>query len=206
MRHDRGSMAMKHHRARRSTARNLKWIAIVVATAAPVVAWAAFKPIRILAPTWNGVTCAGRVCVEDPARLDEARRLQRNAVEAVGRKLVPLTQSPLTVFCSTRPCYRSFGGGGERGATLFDWGVILPPESWVAHIVEHEYIHMLQAQQLGLLGRQRKPDWFKEGMPFLISEPPDHDLPDYARPLLDRYRTWEQHVGRDKVWQTATDR
>jgi len=196
---------MTHRRARMNLFRALKRVGIVLLAAAPAVVWATFKPIRILAPTWNGVTCAGRVCVEDPTRLDEALRLQRDAVEAVGRKLVPLTQTPLTVFCSTRPCYRSFGGGNERGATLFDWGVILPPESWVAHIVEHEYIHMLQAQQLGLLGRQRTPDWFKEGMPFLISAPPDHDLPDYARPLLDRYQAWEQRVGRDQVWQTATD-
>ena len=77
----------------------------------------------------------------------------------------------------------------ERGATLFNWGVILPPESWVPHIVQHEYIHMLQAQQLGLVGRQQAPDWFKEGMPFFVSEPPDYDLPAYARPLVARYQS-----------------
>lgn len=91
----------------------------------------------------------------------------------------------------------------ERGATLFHLGVILPPESWVPHIVEHEYIHMLQAQELGLMGRQRTPDWFKEGMPFHVSEPPDHDLPGYARPLAERYVGWERQVGRDNVWQAV---
>ena len=171
--------------------------------AAPLVTWAAFKPVRILAPTLNGVTCTGRVCVEDPARLARAQALQRDAVDAVGEKLVALRETPLTVFCSTRACYRSFGGGAERGATLLDWGVILPPESWVAHIVEHEYIHMLQAEQLGLTGRQRTPDWFKEGMPFLVSAPPDDDLPAYARPLVARYQAWEQRVGRHEVWRAA---
>lgn len=167
----------------------------------PAIAWAAFKPIRILAPELNGVSCFDRICVEEPRRLDEARALQQAAIAAVGRKLVPLEEPPLTVFCSSRACYRSFGGGLERGATLFDWGVILPPESWVPHIVEHEYIHMLQAQELGLRGRERTPDWFKEGMPFFVSQPPEYDLPEYARPLALRYREWEQSVGRENAWR-----
>ena len=178
---------------------------LAIAVAAPAIAWASFKPVRILAPELNGVTCTGRVCVDDPAQLARAAELQRAAVTQVGIKLVPLDVAPLTVFCSTRECYRSFGGGPERGATLFDWGVILPPESWVPHIVEHEYIHMLQAQELGLLGRQRTPDWFKEGMPFHLSEPPDFDLPDYARPLAAEYSEWEKQVGRANVWRAARE-
>lgn len=183
--------------------RLLKLVAVSLVIATPAIAWATFKPVRILAPTLNGVTCANRVCVEDPALLARAQVLQRNAVSAVGRKLVPLQRAPLTVFCSSRTCYHAFGGGMERGATLFHWGVILAPESWVPHIVEHEYIHMLQAQQLGLVGRQRTPAWYKEGMPFLISEPPDYDLPAYARPLVAHYRSWEQRVGRENVWKAA---
>jgi hypothetical protein len=185
--------------------RALKLATLAALIAAPPIAWAAFKPIRILAPALNGVTCAGRVCVEQPFRLAEAQRLQDDAVAAVERKLARLEQAPLTVFCSTRQCYQSFGGGMERGATLFDWGVILPPESWVDHIVEHEYIHMLQAQQLGLLGRQRTPEWFKEGMPFLVSAPPEHDMPDYARPLVAQYLAWERRIGRENVWNAAAD-
>ena len=186
--------------------RILKLASVALLLTAPLVAWAAFKPIRILAPTLNGVTCANRVCVEDPSKFAQAAELQRSAVGEVARKLAPLDETPLTVFCSTRECYRSFGGGMERGATLIDWGVILPPESWVAHIVEHEYIHMLQAQQLGLLGRQQTPDWFKEGMPFLVSEPPDFDLPDYARPLASHYAAWEARVGRANVWTAIEER
>ena len=183
--------------------RTLKLAFVTLVLAAPLVAWAAFKPIRILAPALNSVTCSNRVCVEDPSKLGQAAELQRHAVAEVARKLLPLEETPLTVFCSTRECYRSFGGGMERGATLFNWGVILPPESWVAHIVEHEYIHMLQAQQLGLLGREQTPAWFKEGMPFLVSNPPAYDLPEYARPLVARYQAWEHRIGRDHVWDAA---
>ena len=183
--------------------RALRFIMLALVLAAPALAWAAFKPVRILAPELNGVTCRGSVCVEKAAEFARAAQLQRDAVAEVGRKLVPLENAPLTVFCSTRQCYHSFGGGMERGATLFNWGVILPPESWVPHIVQHEYIHMLQAQQLGLAGRQRTPAWFKEGMPFLVSEPPAYDLPAYARPLAARYQAWEQQVGRKGVWEAA---
>jgi hypothetical protein len=187
------------------TRRLLKFFATALVIATPAIAWATFKPVRILAPTLNGVACVNRVCVEDPALLGRAELLQRNAISAVGRKLMPLQRAPLTVFCSSRECYHSFGGGMERGATLFNWGVILPPDSWVPHIVEHEYIHMLQAQQLGLVGRQRTPAWFKEGMPFFVSDPPDYDLPAYARPLVARYRSWEHDVGREHVWQAAAE-
>lgn len=183
--------------------RALKFAMLALVLAAPALAWAAFKPVRILAPRLNGVICRDSVCVENAPEFARAVQLQRDAVAEVGRKLVPLKHTPLTVFCSTRQCYQSFGGGMERGATLFDWGVILPPESWVPHIVQHEYIHMLQAQQLGLVGRQRTPAWFREGMSFLLSEPPAYDLPAYARPLAARYRAWERQVGRKGVWEAA---
>lgn len=186
-----------------SHALTITMLALVLA--APPLAWAAFKPVRILAPELNGVTCHGSVCVEKAPELARAVQLHRDAVAEVSRKLVALEQPPLTIFCSSRECYHSFGGGMERGATLFNWGVILPPESWVPHIVQHEYIHMLQAQQLGLVGRQQTPAWFKEGMPFFVSEPPAYDLPAYARPLVARYQSWEQEIGRKNVWQAAAD-
>ena len=194
---------MTRIRTTSTVVRAIALIALVLVLAVPLFAWAAFKPMRILAPTLNGASCAGRVCVEDPATLAAATALQREALAEVARKLVPLDEAPLTVFCSTRACYRSFGGGLERGATVLDWGVILPPESWVTHIVQHEYIHMLQAQQLGLRGRERTPDWFKEGMPFLLSEPPGYDLPDYARPLVAEYQAWERRIGRRNAWKAA---
>ncbi len=118
--------------------RSLKLAVLALALITPALAWATFKPVRILAPELNGVSCRDRVCVERVSQLGRANQLQSDAVTQVGHKLVPLERPPLTVFCSTRRCYRSFGGGEERGATLLNWGVILPPESWVPHIVQHE--------------------------------------------------------------------
>jgi hypothetical protein len=188
---------------RRALRARLLLCGLLIAPMVAVALWFLVKPLRILAPQFNGVTCRAVVCVEDPMHRARAERLHREAMAAVARKLTAMRSPPRTIFCSTRECYRSFGGGTERGATLFDLGVILPPESWLPHIVEHEFIHMLQAQELGLVGRGLRPDWFIEGMPFLISEPPAYDLPDYAVPLVAQYLTWEQRVGRENVWREA---
>jgi hypothetical protein len=169
------------------------------AVALPLAAWAWFKPVRIIAPELNGVTCVGAICVEDPRTWPAAVQLHADAMSQVAVKLRPLRSPPRTVFCSTRDCYASFGGSG-RGITVFDLGVVIPPDSWQRHIVEHEFIHMLQAQELGLRGRERTPAWFKEGMPFHLSAPPPRDLPDYARPLVARYAAWERRIGRERVW------
>jgi hypothetical protein len=171
----------------------------LLAASTPIAAWALFKPIRIVAPQLNGVTCVDAICVDSMATLPAALRLHVAAMANVAEKLRPLRSPPLTVFCSTRTCYESFGGAG-RGITVFNLGVVIHPDSWHTYIVEHEFIHMLQAQELGLRGRERTPPWFKEGMPFFVSAPPSFDLPDYAKPLVAQYAAWEQRVGRDNVW------
>ncbi len=173
--------------------------ATVLAASLPIAVWAVFRPIRIIAPQLNGVTCVDAICVDSSATLPAAEQLHADAMSNVASKLRPLASPPRTVFCSTRACYESFGGAG-RGITVLDLGVVIPPDSWQTYIVEHEFIHMLQAQELGLRGRERTPLWFKEGMPFFVSAPPLFDLPDYAKPLVEQYAAWEARVGRDNVW------
>jgi hypothetical protein len=179
-----------------------KLIAILLLslTAIPIGAWSFFKPIRVIAPELNGVTCAGAVCVEDLSTLSRAEELHETAMVNIAEKLRPLSSPPRAIFCSTRKCYQSFGGRG-RGVAVFDLAVVIAPESWQIHIVEHELIHMLQAQELGLLGREKTPMWFKEGLPFYISDPPVADLPDYAKPLVEEYMAWEGRVGRENIWR-----
>ncbi len=165
----------------------------------PAAIWLSFKPIRVVAPSLNGVACSGAICVEVPAMSPIAANLQREALANIAAKLRPLASPPRMIFCSTQQCYRSFGGRG-RGIAVFGLGVVIAPESWQVYIVEHELLHMLQAQELGLFGRERSPIWFREGMAFSVSEPPDFDLPDYARPFVAQYDEWEHRVGRENVW------
>jgi hypothetical protein len=172
---------------------------LLALAALPIGAWSFFKPIRVIAPELNGLTCAGAVCVENLSTLSRAEELHATAMGNIAGKLRPLSSPPRAMFCSTKKCYQSFGGRGA-GIAVFNLGVVIAPESWNLHIVEHELIHMLQAQELGLRGRERTPMWFKEGMPFYISDPPEADLPDYAKPWVAEYMAWEQRVGRENVW------
>lgn len=165
----------------------------------PAATWAFSKPIRVIAPSLNGTTCYGQVCVEDPETLRRAQELVDTAMANIAVKLKPLTPTPRAVFCSTRECYDAFGGKG-RGVAVFNLGIVIPFDSWQVYIVEHELIHLLQAQELGLRGRESSPMWFKEGMAFYVSDPPDFDMPEYARSWVSEYKAWESKVGREKVW------
>jgi hypothetical protein len=186
-----------------SRSRNVIVMVVFAALLPPLALWVLFKPVRIFLPEFNGVHCFGPICVDEVSTLARAQGLHAAAMSNIAAKLTPLRSPPRTVFCARRACYEAFGGGAERGAAIFDAGVIIAPESWQTHIVEHELIHMLQAQELGLRGRERTPPWFKEGMPFSISAPPAFDLPDYAKPLVAEYEAWERRVGRDRVWIEA---
>lgn len=179
-------------------------ISLLAAALLPAGGWAFFKPVRVVAPELNGVTCVGAVCVEDMSTLSLAEELHETALANIAAKLRPLASQPRAIFCSSQKCYQSFGGRG-RGITVFDLGVVIAPESWNLNIVEHEFIHMLQAQELGLLGRERTPMWFKEGMAFFVSEPPEFDLPEYAKPWVAQYMAWEQRIGRENVWSAIRE-
>ena len=50
-------------------------ISMVVILAAPVAAWAVYKPMRVLAPSWvKGIVCISHeICMEDPSRYQEAK-------------------------------------------------------------------------------------------------------------------------------------
>ena len=45
----------------------------------PLAAWALVKPLRVLAPQLEGITCDEWVCVDDNSRRAEATRLYRDA-------------------------------------------------------------------------------------------------------------------------------
>jgi uncharacterized membrane protein len=81
---------------------------LLALAALQIVAWSFFKPIRVIAPELNGVTCAGAVCVEHLSTLSRAEELHETAMANIAAKLRPLSSPPRAVFCSTRQCYQSF--------------------------------------------------------------------------------------------------
>lgn len=86
--------------------------------------WVLFKPVRVVVPELlgDGVTCGGVVCAEEAESLPLAQWLHAEAMANISAKLLPLRAPPRTIFCSTRDCYSSFGGGSERGAAILDLG------------------------------------------------------------------------------------
>ena len=107
--------------------KRLLLVALMGMLALPLTAWSFVKPVRLLAPELNGVTCSESVCVDDAMHLSQAKALYESAHEHVSSRLTPLTDRPLMVFCSTAACYRSFGGGSERAITYPKLGSLIAP-------------------------------------------------------------------------------
>ncbi|MBT8131052.1 MAG: hypothetical protein KJO35_02190 [Gammaproteobacteria bacterium] len=176
---------------------------LLVLLCLPVAAWAFAKPIRILAPGVFGVVCHGAVCVEDEERSDGAVVLYDEAYAFVESRLSKLHTKPRVIFCSTTRCYRFFGGGRELAISYPRIGSIISAAAWKPHFVRHELIHHLQFQQLGAVGTMLDPAWFREGMAYSVSEPPEQDLPPQFREYQERYDLWSRSVDPGQLWVAA---
>lgn len=172
--------------------------------AAPLTAWAFAKPVRLLLPELNGVTCNESVCVDDIERMQEAKALYDSAHEHVSDTLTPLANRPRMVFCAHADCYRSFGGGLERAITYPGIGSLIAPASWSPHFARHELIHALQAQELGPVRMLRGPEWFREGMAYSVSEPPIDDMPPQFEAFRDQYEEWSAGIESTEIWSKAS--
>ncbi len=183
----------------------LKRVLCVTLLALPLTAWAFAKPVRLLLPQQNGVTCLDSVCVDDPQRIHEATALYDAAHSYVHDRLTPLRGRPLMVFCSTESCYRSFGGGRERAITYPKLGALIAQSSWSPHFVRHELVHALQAQELGAVQMMLAPAWFREGMAYSVSDPPGYDMPPQFEGYRDEYESWVVGVTNSELWSSAGD-
>lgn len=176
-------------------------IAIVAAT--PFAAWAAFKPIRVLAPGLLGLHCdAQRVCVDDLGRLAEAAALRTQAVSFVTERVGRLHAVPRIVFCSTERCARSFGFTNEGAYTVGTVGAVIGPQGWQPYFVRHELIHHLQGERLGpLKAWLLKPDWLMEGMAYALSEDPRRPLPEPLESWRREFERWNADGGQVDLWR-----
>src|SRR5450830_1088811 len=79
----------------------------------PALSWAIVKPIRVIAPSFEEVSCSGQVCVDDFSRQSEADGLYSQAVEFVDTRFGVKLERPRVVFCSSQRCADSFGLGAR---------------------------------------------------------------------------------------------
>ena len=58
----------------------LIWVVLIGMVSTPAAAWTLYKPTRVLAPEWNGVSCLSEtICTDDPSRYKEALALYDEA-------------------------------------------------------------------------------------------------------------------------------
>src|SRR5882672_7555517 len=105
-------------------------LAVVSVLVLPLAAWAFAKPVRVLAPELEGLTCELRICVDDPARRAEAVTLYLDALRYVEASLGPLETRPLAVFCSTRACAQQFGFKGQNAYNFGAYAIVIGDRGW----------------------------------------------------------------------------
>jgi len=170
----------------------------------PFAAWALVKPLRVLAPQLEGLTCDEWVCIDDTSRRAEATRLYREAVNSVQASVGTLHAIPRAVFCATPACSDKFGFTAALAYAVGTFAVVISHRGWRPYLIRHELIHHLQNERLGWLrARLLKPEWWREGMAYSLSRDPRRPLPQPLEGYRAQFEAWFRQVGLDGLWVAA---
>jgi hypothetical protein len=176
----------------------LKRLLLILLLCIPVAAWAFIKPVRVVAPELTGLACVSdNICIDDKSRYQEAAELYDEALRFVGSSVGPIKNNPRISFCSSDACFQSFGLGKRSGATIGTLGIVISPRAWKPYYVRHEMIHHLQNEKLGVVKMLREPQWFIEGMAYVLSEDPRPTLSIPFEQYRAQFEQWYQQVGKD---------
>jgi len=182
----------------------LKRAIFLVALVLPLAAWAFVKPVRVLAPGLEGLTCEGLVCVDDPARRAEATTLYREGVQFVQTSVGAMQSTPRALFCSTRACSEKLGLNRRNAYTVGTFAFVIGDRGWQPYYVRHELIHHLQNERLGSVRNSFfEPVWFREGMAYSLSEDPRRPLPEPLQEYRSRFEDWFKQIGLARIWVEA---
>ncbi len=171
----------------------------------PIVVWSAYKPVRVIVPQWNGVSCVSEeICIEFPEKAEEAKALYDSALRFINESVGEIKTKPRMTFCSSAECFGAFGfRAPAKAKTVGLSGIVIGPAGWKHHILRHEIIHHLQSERLGIIGQWRTPDWFKEGMAYSLSKD-NRSLTEPFKGYRERFERWYSQVGTEKMWQAAS--
>jgi hypothetical protein len=173
---------------------------------ASIGAWFIVKPVRALFPTWVGMVCPNdQICLDKAPRSAEAQALYDEAITFVSNGIGTLQGSPKVVFCSTDTCAENLGLGKRSAVTIGSWVTVIGPRAWKPYYVRHELIHVLQSQRLGELSLMRKPQWFKEGMAYSLSEDPRRPLAEPFESERAQFELWYHAAPVDQLWMRAVN-
>ena len=170
----------------------------------PIFVWAAYKPVRVVIPQWNGVSCvSNEICMEFPERAEAAAALYDSALRFVNESVGEVRKKPRITFCSSAECFGAFGfQAPAKAKTVGLSGIVVGPAGWEPHILRHEIIHHLQAERLGVIGQWRSPAWFKEGMAYALSKD-TRSLTEPFNGYREKFSQWYRQVGERQLWEAA---
>jgi len=162
--------------------------------------WFFFKPIRVVTPELNGLFCKEKnFCIDDVEHLDDAVALYNESLLFVKNNIGEITKEPRMIFCSTKSCSDSFGLG-RRSAIQLPIGIVIGPRAWKRYYISHELIHQLQQQKFGALYYYKKPQWYLEGMAYLLSDDPRELLGGPLQGYRTEFQKWYESVGKENLW------
>jgi len=149
-----------------------KRITLIALLLMPIVVWSAYKPVRVIVPQWNGVSCVTeQICIESPEKSEQAKALYDSAMGFVDEFVGEVQNNPRITFCSSAECFGAFGfRAPAKAKTVGVSGIVVGPDGWKSHILRHEIIHHLQSEKPGIFRQWPSPAWFKEGMAYSLSE------------------------------------
>jgi len=164
----------------------------------------------VIYPELVGLTCVdGFVCIDDITRIEEAKKLYKEAINFIESEVGLIASVPRAVFCSSKECSSSFGlyngSYGNAGAyNVGTFGFVISYRGWQPYYVRHELIHHLQNERLGSINAWFfKPDWFKEGMAYSLSKDPRHPLSEKLEEFRVKYELWAERYNSTQFWEEA---
>ncbi len=180
-------------------------ITALVVLLTPVAAWAAFKPIRVVAPKLLGLHCAASgVCVDEVGRFAEAEVLRSEALDFVARYVGEIKHPPRTIFCSSMTCTQAFGFTNNAAYNVGTYGLVISYRGWRPYFVRHELIHHLQNERLGTFNAWLfKPSWLLEGMAYSMSDDPRKPLPQPLQGWRESFEQWRLATRDQDFWEAA---
>ena len=162
------------------------------------------KEAKLWAPTWFDMEpIADRVFVnKDMPSTDRAQALM--LVNASEKRIVQYygkaTSSPKFFFCSTKECFKSFGGSTSRAKSFGDYATLFSPRGMSIPIISHEWSHVELYSRINSIRTMRSiPKWFDEGLAVVVSEAPEHseshwqflEASNITRPTRDELYTYK---------------
>ena len=182
----------------------LRLILLIAVLILPLASWTFFKPIRVLAPELNGVTCiTNNICVENLSKKEDAKLLYEKSLNFINNYIGKIENNPRVIFCSSISCFKSFGFHfPAKAKTVGYFGIVIGPKGWLEIFMRHEMIHYLQVEQLGLYSYVRAPQWFKEGMAYSLSKDP-RELKKPWSEYRKKFRHWYNRIDKRNLWSEA---